>query len=109
MVLACGSGRGGQGERGQERGLELVGPGPGLRYPDLASASALAADQPGGGVQDPVPQGLGLGLGQGPVQAQQPQPGQQVRGEGRGHTPGRVDRQGVGGYLKSFIECPRRA
>lgn len=55
-----GSGRRGQGERGPERGFEFPGPGPGLRYFDLPLA--LAADDPHGGVQDPVAQRLGFSV-----------------------------------------------
>jgi len=67
-VALGGSGRG-EGERGPERGVQVVGPGPGFRDFDLSFA--LAADDPYGGVQDAVAQGLGLGVGQGSVEAEQ--------------------------------------
>jgi hypothetical protein len=48
------------GEAG-ERGGEVVGPGPAGR--DLDEGAAVAAYDPGGGVQQPIAQQLRLGLG----------------------------------------------
>ena len=53
--------------------------------------AALAFDDPPGGVEDPVAQGLGLGLCQVTVEGEEPHPGQQVRGDGGGLAPGGVD------------------
>ena len=63
------SGRWGQRERGVEAGRELACPGPGFGDSDFAFA--LAADDTGGGVQQPVAQGFGFRAAQRPVQAQQ--------------------------------------
>lgn len=64
----------GQRERGEEAASELACPGPGGA--DADGAFALAAHDAGGGVQQPVAQGLGFGFGQWAVQAQQAQPAQ---------------------------------
>src|SRR5215831_309968 len=64
---------------------------------DLQVASPAAAGQPGGGVQDPVAQGLGLGFGEGAVDSEQPKPGDQGRG-GQGYgQPGLVEGERGGG------------
>lgn len=55
-VVRAGSG-GKEGEGGVEAGFQLAGPGPVHR--DLDFPFALAADQPGGSVQQPVAQRLG--------------------------------------------------
>ena len=54
----------------------------------LRCRGPAAGRQAGGGVQDPVAQGLGLGLGQGAVEGEQPQPGQQGRGGSCAGLPG---------------------
>ena len=64
-----GSGWSGQGQRGSYGGGQFVGPGPG--FGDADGASALAADDAGGGVQEPVAQGLGFGFGEVTVEAEQ--------------------------------------
>src|SRR5690348_3391816 len=72
------SGRVRQGGDPVPGGHDVGGPGPaGL---DPQAASAAAAGQAGGRVQDAVAQGLRLGLGQAAVQGEQAEPGQQGRG-----------------------------
>ncbi len=57
----------------------------------------MAAGQPGGGVQDPVAQGLGLGFGEVAVEGEQLQPGEQGGGgQGCGQPRG-VGGQRAGG------------
>src|SRR3974390_283220 len=71
------------------RGGDRIGPRPGRL--DFQAAAPPAADQPGGGVQYPVAQGLGLGFGQVTIQGQQLEPGQQDRGDHGGGQPRGVD------------------
>jgi hypothetical protein len=74
-----------------------IGPGPGQG--DFQLTAAAAAGQPGGGVQDPVAQGLWLGFGEVAVEGEQPEPGQQGRRGQRGSQPGGVEREVMGGEL----------
>src|SRR6266581_2123480 len=63
-------------------GDDRICPGPGLG--DFQAPAAPAADQSGGGVQDPVAQGLRLCLREVAVQGDELQPGQQdAAGHGR--------------------------
>jgi hypothetical protein len=74
-------------------GHDGIGPGPGGG--DLQPAAPGSAGQAGGGVEDPVAQGLRLGAGEVAVQGDQLEPGDQVGGDqGRGQ-PCAVDRQGL--------------
>jgi hypothetical protein len=84
------SGRGSEGECGVERGGKFVRPWP--RFGDFDLSFALAADDPGGGVQQPVAQGLGFGPGEVAAQAEQAEPAEQFGSDHRGDTPGGVDR-----------------
>jgi hypothetical protein len=71
-------------------------------------AAPSAADQPCGGVQNPVAQGLGLGLGQAAVEGKQLEPGERGGGgQGRGQ-PGLVEGERGGGELGRFVK-PFRA
>ena len=88
-----GSGRGGQGQDVGERGDQVVGPGPGGR--DVQVAVALAVGDPGGGVQQGVPQAFGFGVGQFAGQGQVAGPGEQVGGQGDDLAPGDVDVSGL--------------
>src|ERR1022692_122790 len=72
-------------------GGDGIRPGPGRG--DSQAAPAAASGQPGGGVQDLVPQRFRLGAGQVAVQGEQPQPGQQGGGDQGGGQPRRVDRE----------------
>ena len=65
------------------------GPGGGDSQPPLATA----ADQLGGGVQDPVTSGLWFCSGQVVVQGDEPQPGQQDRGDQGDGQPRGVHRE----------------
>lgn len=53
--------------------------------------AALAFDDPPGGMQDLVTQGLWFRFGQVAVEGEEPQPGQQVAGDGGGLAPGGID------------------
>ena len=88
------SGRCREGQDAAERGGELVGPGP-VGW-DVQPAVALASGDPGGGVQQGVPQPFGFGRGEVAVQGEVAQPGEQVDGEGDDLAPGFVDAPGLG-------------
>src|SRR5215470_2918031 len=71
--------------------------GPGPVRGEFPAAPAPAADQAGGGVQDPVAQRLGLGPGEVAVESEELEPGEQdLRDHGRGQ-PGLVEGVAVGG------------
>ena len=78
-----------QGEDAGERAGDVLCPGPGRR--DFQVPAALAFDDPPGGVQDLVAQGLWFCFGQVAVEGEEPQPGQQVTGDGGGLAPGGID------------------
>src|ERR1039457_6288333 len=82
VLSVAGTGRAGQGWRqGEdlgERAGDVLCPGPGRR--DFQVPSALAFDDPPGGVQDLVTQGLWFRFGQVAVEGEEPQPGKQVTG-----------------------------
>ena len=94
VVLSWSRGRDGwswwrQGQDPGERVGDVVCPGPGRR--DFQVPAALAFDDPPGGVQDLVAQGLWFCFGEVAVEGEEPQPGQQVTGDGGGLAPGGVD------------------
>src|ERR1022692_3402242 len=87
----------GQGLDAGERAGDVVCPGPGRR--DSQVPSALAFDDPPGGMEHLVAQRLRLGSGKVAVEGEEPDPGQQVTRDGRGLAPGGVDRVVPGGHM----------
>ena len=85
----------------RQRADTLPGPGdrlgPGPVRGEFPAAPPPAADQAGGGVQDPVAQRLGLGLGEVAVHSEELEPGEQDLRDHRRGQPGLVKGVTVGG------------